>query len=242
MLVVACGIPGQGTFMKIASNRRASLKALWSLCASLAFFGIVPAQADPFFPIVNAGDTFTGQLTLDPTTPIDPTLTVGCCGYDSPSGIGTFAVSLGGNSFSELITVVVAPLGFGNYSWFGGGGAGRGPPPALNGISFGSGYIDLFLYGSTTSTGSILPQPLSSYTSSSFSIFGNSPDGLYLAEYDGTLSSLVQIDSGIFNFTGTIVGPPPPGVPGPIAGAGLPGLILASGGLLGWWRRRQWTA
>jgi hypothetical protein len=67
------------------------------------------------------------------------------------------------------------------------------------------------------------------------------PDGLGLVTYyDG--SGVVYQQGNAFipgQYLGFVLSGQFSSVPGPIAGAGLPGFVFASGGLLGWWRRKR---
>jgi len=103
------------------------------------------------------------------------------------------------------------------------------------------GVVDVSKVGTTTDHSLIFTvvgvsssETLSQFITSLTPLQGGSSGAIFAADVFSPKHGGV---TGIIDFS-----PSPVSVPGPIVGAGLPGLILAGGGLLGWWRRRQRTS
>jgi hypothetical protein len=105
---------------------------------------------------------------------------------------------------------------------------------------------DIWIDPISTDVGNCSPNPLANgarcLANTSFMV----PDGTGETDADFgqfTITTFLSFSlQGVSMSTGdliTTVTVTDPAVPGPVAGAGIPGLILASAGLLGWWRRRQ---
>jgi hypothetical protein len=154
---------------------------------------------------------FTNPFVVDPNGFVETTLLVG-----NPVNYSAWNVAFGGNSVT--LTMAPAPL---TDVFYEGDNPFNGPVfTVLSGNSFGS------VTNVVVNNHCVPCNPITAHVS------GNS----LLINWEGAGGQVGDTITVDFSGGGPVSSVP---VPAPIAGAGLPGLVLASGGVLGWWRRRQ---
>jgi len=185
------------------------------------------SPATPNMPAL--GNGFSGSFTYENTTPLTVCYPTGVCNYNSTgnltlstnSGLSTATTGNVENFVSVLPTV---PYGY--WQAF---SVSNSTPIYTPGSTLAPDQTVMFinLYGMQTGLDPIFPSPLSSTVYFSWQFGAN----CFSAAFD-----CGSAEGHITSYSTSPVNYAP--VPGPIVGAGLPGLLMAIAGYIGWRRSR----